>query len=65
MRFVVVSAVAASLMLGTGMVALADEATDFGSELTNDMGLLANEARGEMQAQPEQMGRTSRLNTKK
>jgi Spy/CpxP family protein refolding chaperone len=55
MRFILVSAVASTLVLGVGPLAMADELTNIGSEMKQDMGSMANEAKGDMASEHEQM----------
>jgi hypothetical protein len=55
MRFILVSAVASALVLGGGSLVMADELTNLGSDMKQDMGSMASETKGAVQAEQEQM----------
>jgi hypothetical protein len=55
MRFILVSAVASALVIGGGPLVMADELTNLGSDMKQDMGSMASEAKGDMASEHEQM----------
>jgi colicin import membrane protein len=55
MQFILVSAVASALVIGGGSLVMADELTNLGSDMKQDMGSMASEAKGDMASEHEQM----------
>lgn len=55
MRFILVSVVASALVLGASSLVMADELTNLGSDLKQEMGSMASETKGVGQIEQEQM----------
>lgn len=55
MRVILVSAVASALLVGISSLAVADELTNFGSDMKQELGSMASETKDDLKAEQEQM----------